>query len=67
MGDPICSATSIWQRNPDWAEKGLMDFHAILEVPKGLKYPCFGHLPEIETFAKSEKERTLLALSRTGG
>jgi tripartite-type tricarboxylate transporter receptor subunit TctC len=59
------TATSIWQRNPDWVEKGLMDFHAILEVPKGLKYPRFGHLPEIESFAKSEKESKLLTISRT--
>jgi tripartite-type tricarboxylate transporter receptor subunit TctC len=58
------TATSVWQRNPDWVEKGLMDFHAILEVPKGLKYPRFDHLPEIESFAKSEKERKLIALSR---
>ena len=53
------------QRNPDWVEKGLMDFHAILEVPKGLKHARFGHLPEVESFAKSEKERRLIALSRT--
>ena len=58
------TATSIWQRNPEWYEKGLMDFHAILEVPKGLKYPRFGHLPEIESFAKSEKEIKLLTMSR---
>jgi len=58
------TATSVWQRNPDWVEKGLMDFHAILEVPKGLKYPRFGHLPEIESFAKSEKEIKLITLSR---
>jgi tripartite-type tricarboxylate transporter receptor subunit TctC len=59
------TATSVWHRNPDWVEKGLMDFHAILEVPKGLKHARFGHLPEIESFAKSERERRLLALSRT--
>jgi tripartite-type tricarboxylate transporter receptor subunit TctC len=59
------TATSIWKRNPDWVEKGLMDFHAILEVPKGLKHPRFGHLPEIESFAKTEKERKLITLSRT--
>src|SRR5918992_107562 len=59
------TATSVWQRNPDWVEKGLMDFHAILEVPKGLKHACFGHLPEIESFAKSERESRLIALSRT--
>jgi len=41
-----------------------MDFHAILEVPKGVKYPRFGHLPEIESFAKSEKEIKLLTLAR---
>jgi len=58
------TATSIWQRNPEWYEKGLMDFHAIMEVPKGLKYPRFGHLPEIESFAKSEKEIKLLTMSR---
>src|SRR5262245_30195401 len=58
------TATSIWQRNPDWAEKGLMDFHAILEVPKGFKYPRFSHLPEIESFAKSEKEIKLLTIAR---
>jgi tripartite-type tricarboxylate transporter receptor subunit TctC len=59
------TATSVWKRNPDWVEKGLMNFHAILEVPKGLTYPRFSHLPEIESFAKSEKERKLLTLSRT--
>jgi hypothetical protein len=59
------TATSVWQRNPDWVEKGLMDFHAILEVPKGLKHARFGHLPEIESFAESEKESRLIALSRT--
>jgi tripartite-type tricarboxylate transporter receptor subunit TctC len=59
------TATSVWQRNPDWVEKGLMDFHAILEAPKGLKHARFGHLPEIESFAKSEKESRVLGLSRT--
>ena len=59
------TATSVWQRNPDWVEKGLMDFHAILEVPKGLKHARFGHLPEIESFAKSERESRLIGLSRT--
>jgi tripartite-type tricarboxylate transporter receptor subunit TctC len=59
------TATSVLKRNPDWLEKGLMDFHAILEVPKGLKFPRFSHLPEIETFSKSEKESKILALSRT--
>jgi tripartite-type tricarboxylate transporter receptor subunit TctC len=58
------TATSVWKRNPDWVQKGLMDFHAIYAIPKELKHERFGHLPEIESFAKSEKERRLLALSR---
>jgi tripartite-type tricarboxylate transporter receptor subunit TctC len=58
------TATSVWKRNPDWVTKGLMDFHAIYAIPKELKHDRFGHLPEIESFAKSEKERRLLALSR---
>jgi len=56
--------TSI-HKNLDWIEKGLVDFHAILEIPKGEKHPRFAHLPELETFAKSERERKILALFRT--
>jgi tripartite-type tricarboxylate transporter receptor subunit TctC len=56
--------TSVLRRNPDWVDKGLMNFHSILEAPKGAKHPRFAHLPEIETFAKSEKEIKLLAMWR---
>ena len=42
-----------------------MNFHSILEAPKGLKHPRFGHLPEIESFAKSEKEIKLINLWRS--
>jgi hypothetical protein len=47
-------------------EKGTMDFHAILAVPKGDKHPHprFAQLPEIENFAKTEKERKLLGMWR---
>jgi tripartite-type tricarboxylate transporter receptor subunit TctC len=51
-------------RNPDWVSKGLMHFHTIIEIPKGLKYPGFSDLPELESFARSERERKLLALVR---
>jgi len=57
--------TSVLRRNPDWLEKGVMNFHSILEAPKGAKHPRFGHLPEIESFAKSEKENRLLLLWRS--
>ena len=52
-------------RNADLLAKGAIDIHAIMEVPKGLKQPGFDRLPEIEEFAKSERERRLLAMIRT--
>jgi len=58
------AAVSVLRRNPDWLDKNVMDFHAIMEVPKGIKHPRLGHLPEIESFVKNERERKLLNLWR---
>lgn len=58
------NATSVLRRNPDWLNKGLMNFHAIMETPKGQKHPRLGHLPEIETFARNEREKRLIAIWR---
>jgi tripartite-type tricarboxylate transporter receptor subunit TctC len=58
------STESLVQRHPDWIEKKRMDFHSIFEVPRGNKHPRFGHLPEAETFVRSEKDRKLLLLVR---
>jgi tripartite-type tricarboxylate transporter receptor subunit TctC len=57
-------ATSALRRNPEWLEKGLMDFHAIMDVPNGSKHPRLGHLPEIESFIKSEREKKLIDMWR---
>jgi tripartite-type tricarboxylate transporter receptor subunit TctC len=57
-------ATSALRRNPEWLEKGVMDFHAIMDVPKGSKHPRLGHLPEIESFVRSEREKKLLDMWR---
>ena len=57
-------ATSVLRRNPDWYDKGLMNFHAIMEVPRGDKHPKLGHLPEITTFAKTETEKKLISVWR---
>ena len=56
--------TSVLRRNPEWVEKELMNFHSILEAPKGAKHPRFAHLPEIESFAKSDREIKLLSMWR---
>lgn len=58
------NASSVLRRNPDWLDKGIMNFHSIMEVPLGEKHPRLGHLPEIGTFAKSEKEKKLIAIWR---
>ena len=57
-------ADTIAQRTPDWIEKRLVDFHAIIEIPKGDKHPRFVQLPEMESFAKSDRERKVIALNR---
>lgn len=58
-------ASTVVKRNPEFLEKGLMDFHVIVEIPRGDKHPRFAQLPELESFVKSDKERKLLALHRT--
>lgn len=58
------NASSVLRRNPEWFDKGIMDFHAILEVPKGLKHPKLGHLPDIEVFAKTDREKKLISMWR---
>ena len=57
-------ADTVVQRTPEWIEKKLVDCHAIVEIPKGQTHPHFKHLPELESFAKSEKEKRLLAVFR---
>lgn len=59
------NAASVLRRNPDWLDKGVMNFHAILAVPKNSTHPKLGHLPEVESFAKSEREKRLLTMWRT--
>jgi tripartite-type tricarboxylate transporter receptor subunit TctC len=58
--------TAAWlvHRNPDWLEKKLVDIHIGIEIPKGEQHPRFANLPELESFAKSDKERQILALLR---
>lgn len=58
------AAVSVLRRNPEWLDKGLINFHAIMEIPKGDKHPRLGHLPEVESFAKTEKEKRVLAVWR---
>ena len=58
-------ADTVTQRNREWLEKGnIVDFHAILEVPKGEKHPDFPKVPEIDAFAKTDLERKVANMAR---
>jgi hypothetical protein len=59
------SSETLTVRNTEWIEKKLVDLHAIVEVPKGDKPAAFARLPELETFATSERERKLVSMYRT--
>ena len=53
------------RRNRQWLEKGLVDVHASIEIPKGERHPRFTQVPDLESFAKSERERKMLEMFRT--
>jgi tripartite-type tricarboxylate transporter receptor subunit TctC len=55
---------TLGQRNAEEMKKGLLDLHAIVEIPRGNRPDAYARLPEIESFAKSETERKLLAMYR---
>jgi tripartite-type tricarboxylate transporter receptor subunit TctC len=59
------SPTSALRRNPEWLDKGIMNWHAIIEAPLGKKFPRLEHLPEVETFVKTAREKRLLKSWRT--
>jgi len=55
---------TLGQRNAEEMKKGLLDLHAIVEIPRGNRPDGFARLPEIESFAKSEAEHKLLTMYR---
>ena len=60
----INNADTTLTRNMELLKSGAVVPHVMMEVPKGLKHHYFTNLPEIETFAKSERERKLLHMVR---
>jgi hypothetical protein len=55
---------TIARRAAEWIDKGLVDIHVGLEIPRGEKHPRFAHLPELDSFAKSAQERKVLEMFR---
>jgi tripartite-type tricarboxylate transporter receptor subunit TctC len=60
-------ADSLLHEKPQWVDKGLMNYHGIIEIPKGRKHshPRFAELSDIESFARSDMERKIVALYRS--
>ena len=58
------NTAEVLRRSPDAVKKGLFDFVAVLKIPREDKEPEFDHLPEIDRFVRSERERRFLALTR---
>ena len=49
-----------------WLDKELVNVHSIIEVPKGQPHPHarYAALPDLESFARNERERKLIAMHR---
>ena len=60
-------ADSLLHEKPQWVDKGLMDFHGIIEIPKGRKHthPRFAKLSDVGAFARADMDRKLVAIYRT--
>jgi tripartite-type tricarboxylate transporter receptor subunit TctC len=58
-------ADTMLQRNRDAFEKGMFHIHAAITIPKGKFDPRLPKAPELDSFAKNEKERQLVNLFRT--
>jgi hypothetical protein len=39
--DAITNSDDFYARNPEWVQKELVDFHIVMEIPKGEKHPLF--------------------------
>ena len=58
------SADTVLRRNKDEFEKGAFNIHAALNIPKGKAHPKFKNVPDLESLAKNDRERQLIALFR---
>jgi tripartite-type tricarboxylate transporter receptor subunit TctC len=59
------SADTVVRRNNEALEKGAFNIHATITIPRGKFHPRFAKLPELDSFAKSDKERQLIHLFRS--
>jgi tripartite-type tricarboxylate transporter receptor subunit TctC len=57
---------TILQRNAEFVDKKVMNFHSIIQIPKEDRHPhpAFNKLPEIESFTRNDRERKILTMFR---
>jgi hypothetical protein len=60
----VRTASIIQEKFPNYLKKRLVDFHAALDFPRGARDPAFDFLPELDRFARNEKEEKVLKLTR---
>ena len=60
----VNTGDSILRRNRDWLDKGLLDIHASIEIPIGERHPRFAEVPDLENFAKTDREKRVLEMFR---
>ena len=59
------TSDTILQRNREQLEKGEIQILTTITIPKGRFHPRFANVPDLDTFARNEKERQLVNLFRT--
>jgi tripartite-type tricarboxylate transporter receptor subunit TctC len=53
-------------RRGEWLEKGLVDWQALFEIPRGYRvpHPAFSKIPSLDTFAKTDRGKKILVMAR---
>ncbi|HWP60372.1 MAG TPA: hypothetical protein VNL14_20925 [Candidatus Acidoferrales bacterium] len=62
--DGLVTPHDFFAREPEWLDKGLVDLHVILAIPREERHPRFSSLPEIDGFVRTERERKLVTMFR---
>jgi len=59
------SADTVVRRNHEALEKVGFNIHATITIPRGKFHPSFVKVPELDSFARNEKERQLVHVFRS--
>jgi tripartite-type tricarboxylate transporter receptor subunit TctC len=53
-------------RRGEWLEKGLVDWQALFEIPRGYRvaHPAFAKISSLDTFAKTDRGKKILVMAR---